>query len=60
MNKDQVKGRVDEAVGKVKQAVADLTDDGTGHAKGTAQEVKGKVQKTYGDTKAKVADAIDR
>ena len=41
MNKEQVKGRVDEAVGKVKEATGKVTDDKSLQAKGMAQQVGG-------------------
>lgn len=49
INKDQVKGRADEAVGKVKEVV--------GAAIGNKElEVKGAIQKTAGTIQAKVGD----
>ena len=50
INKDQVKGRADEAVGKVKEVV--------GAAVGNKElEVKGAIQKNIGIVQAKVGDA---
>ncbi len=60
MNKDQVKGRVNEAVGKGKQVVGGQTGDVDQHDEGMGQELKGKVQKTFGDIKNKISKAIDR
>jgi len=51
MNKDQVKGRVDEAAGKAKKVVGKVTDDGSLKHKGRVQEVAGKVRAGYGDAK---------
>ncbi|MFS0827980.1 CsbD family protein [Pseudomonas phoenicis] len=53
---DKIKGATNEAVGKVKQAVGDATDNDKLKAKGTAQEVKGEAQKKVGDVK----DAADK
>ena len=49
INKDQVKGRADQAVGKVKEVV--------GEAIGTKElEIKGAIQKNVGVVQAKVGD----
>ena len=49
MNKQQVKGRVEEAKGKVKEVA--------GHAVGNKEvELKGKVQKNAGKVEAAVGD----
>lgn len=49
MNRDQVKGRVKEAVGKVQQKTGKATGNITMQAKGLAKSVAGKVQKNIGD-----------
>ena len=49
INKDQVKGRVEEAKGKVNEVTGKLV----GNEK---LEVKGKVQKIVGEAEAKFAD----
>jgi uncharacterized protein YjbJ (UPF0337 family) len=51
MNRDQVKGRVKEAAGKVQQQVGKATGSITEQAKGLAKNVEGKVQKTAGDAR---------
>jgi uncharacterized protein YjbJ (UPF0337 family) len=60
MNKDQVKGRVEQGIGKAKQAAGDLTNNAKLQTKGAAQEAKGKVQAGAGDVKNEVARKIDR
>lgn len=60
MNKDQVKGRIDEAAGKVKEKVGDATGDKRIENEGRADKVSGKVQGGYGDAKEKVKDGIDK
>lgn len=60
MNKDQIKGRVEQAVGKVKEVAGELTDNPKLKSEGNAQQVKGKVQSTYGDVKHDVAKQIDK
>jgi len=54
MNKDQIKGRVDEAAGKVKKATGKVLNDEELKDKGRAEEVAGKVRATYGDVKEDV------
>ena len=49
MNKDQVKGRVREAKGMIKEVAGKLV----GNEK---LEAKGKVQKTLGEAQAKIGD----
>ena len=51
MNKDQVEGRAKEAMGNVKDAAGDATDDTKLQAEGKADQVEGKAQKTVGDVK---------
>jgi uncharacterized protein YjbJ (UPF0337 family) len=51
MNKDQVKGRMDEAAGKAKKVVGNITRDESLKQKGRAQELAGRARATYGDTK---------
>jgi uncharacterized protein YjbJ (UPF0337 family) len=51
MNKDQIKGSVKEAAGKVQQKTGELTGNTTQQVKGAAKQVEGNVQKSYGDAK---------
>jgi uncharacterized protein YjbJ (UPF0337 family) len=51
MNKDQVKGRVEEATGKVKEAAGHTMGNPDLEDRGTAQKIGGKAQKAYGDVK---------
>ena len=52
-NKDQV-------TGKIKQAVADLTDDQELHKEGTADKKAGEAKKFLDDTKDKMDDLVDK
>ncbi|MEO8738783.1 MAG: CsbD family protein [Casimicrobiaceae bacterium] len=52
MNKDQVKGRVEEAKGKAKEVAGKVVGNKKLEVEGDANQVAGKVQKTYGDAKA--------
>lgn len=51
MNKDQIKGAVKEAAGKVQQKAGELVDSPKTVAKGVARQVEGKTQKAVGDVK---------
>jgi uncharacterized protein YjbJ (UPF0337 family) len=59
MDKDRVKGKVDEVAGRAKRQVGEWTGDGETQVKGAAQEVKGKVENAWGKTKDAVRDATD-
>ena len=60
MNKDQVKGRVEEAKGQVKETTGKAIGNRDLEAKGTLDKASGKAQAGYGDAKEKVKDAIDK
>ncbi|HZZ91477.1 MAG TPA: CsbD family protein [Usitatibacter sp.] len=57
MNKDQMKGSMKEAGGKVEKAAGDLTDNTSQKLKGVAHEAEGKVQKKFGDVKQDVEES---
>ena len=49
INKDQVKGRVDEVKGGIKQAIGKIIDN-------DSLEAKGKIEKSIGSARAKYGD----
>ena len=57
MNKDQVKGAVKDAAGKVQQKTGEVVGSTEQQAKGVAKQVEGKIQKGYGDVKEAAKDA---
>ena len=59
MNRDQVKGAIDEVVGSAKRAAGDLTGNTRLQVKGMAQQVKGKVEGAWGDAKDALRDAVE-
>ena len=59
MNRDRVKGMIDEVAGSAKRKAGELTDDTRLQVKGMAQQVKGKVEGAWGKAKEAVRDAID-
>jgi uncharacterized protein YjbJ (UPF0337 family) len=58
MNKDQVKGRVTEAKGKIKEVVGRATGNQTMETKGKLQGAVGEAQAGYGDVKQDLKDAV--
>ena len=56
MNKDQVKGRVDNSVGKLKEAAGKAVGNDRLEAEGEVDQVKGKTQSNYGDAKENLKD----
>jgi uncharacterized protein YjbJ (UPF0337 family) len=57
MNKDQVKGRVEEVKGKVKQVAGKMTGNQTLELKGKIQKSAGKAQAGLGDLKNDVKNS---
>jgi uncharacterized protein YjbJ (UPF0337 family) len=60
MNKDQVKGRIEEAKGNIKEAAGKAVGNERLQGEGLADQAAGKVQKTYGDAKDKAEDVLDK
>ena len=63
---DKAKGLANEAVGKAKQGIGEMTGSEQTQAEGAAREAKGDTQKAVGDAKgavkntaSKAADAAD-
>jgi uncharacterized protein YjbJ (UPF0337 family) len=59
-NKNERKGKVDQAKGRVKQAVGKLTGNDDLKAKGRVDETVGKVETAVGRASRKTGDAIAR
>jgi uncharacterized protein YjbJ (UPF0337 family) len=57
INKDQVKGRLEEVKGTIKEATGKLVGDKTLEAKGNIQKNLGKVQAKFGDVKQDVKES---
>lgn len=58
MNKDQVKGRIEEAKGKMKEVAGKVSGDKKLEQKGKIQNISGKVRAGLGDLKEDIKDAI--
>jgi uncharacterized protein YjbJ (UPF0337 family) len=59
MNKDRVKGKMDDVAGRAKRQVGEWTGDSELQTEGAAQQVKGKIENAWGKTKDAVRDAGD-
>ena len=59
MNKDQVKGRLNEAKGKAKEVTGKVVGNRTLEEKGRAEKLGGKVQGGYGDVKEDIKKDTD-
>ncbi|MDB5761124.1 MAG: csbD-like family protein [Herminiimonas sp.] len=57
MNKDQIKGGVKDAAGKVQEQAGKLTGSKEQQVKGLAKQAEGKTQKSVGNVKESVRDA---
>lgn len=57
MDKDRVKGTVDDVAGRAKRQVGEWTGDTNKQMDGAAQQVRGKAEKAWGNTKDAVRDA---
>ena len=54
MNKDQLKGKVDNIKGRVKDAAGSLTGDKEQQAEGMVDRAKGAAREAYGDVKERL------
>jgi uncharacterized protein YjbJ (UPF0337 family) len=59
MNKDRVKGTIDEVTGSAKRKAGALTDNIKLEVEGMVQQAKGKVENALGKTKEEVRDAVE-
>ena len=59
MDKDRVKGTIDDAAGRAKRQVGEWTGDTGTQVDGAAQQVKGKVEKAWGNVKDAARNAAD-
>ena len=58
MNKDQVKGRVEQAKGAIKETTGKVVGNKKLETEGQIDQVGGKAQADYGDLKEDVKDAV--
>ena len=60
MNKDQVKGRVEQAKGSVKEATGKVVGNQKLETEGKIDKSTGKAQADFGDLKEDVKDALKK
>ena len=58
MDKDRVQGSLDQAKGKVKEGVGNLTGDQKLKGEGKADQVAGKVENAVGSAKDKIRETL--
>lgn len=59
MNKDEMKGKAEQAKGYIKDKAGELTDNPDLEAEGEAERAAGKLREGYGTAKRKVGEAVD-
>ncbi len=57
MDKDTVKGAINDAAGRAKRQVGEWTGDTNAQVEGAAQQIKGKAQKAWGNVKDAARDS---
>jgi uncharacterized protein YjbJ (UPF0337 family) len=60
MDKDRVKGTVDDVAGRAKRQVGEWTGDTNAQVEGAAQQIKGKDEKAWGNVKDTARDVHDK
>jgi len=60
MNKDELKGKLENLKGRAKQAVGAVSGDKSTEAEGLFDRGKGAVQEKYGEAKEDIADSSRR
>lgn len=58
-NRDEVKGKLDQAKGSVKETAGRVLNDRDLEAEGNADRTGGKVQEGFGTAKRKVGEAVE-
>ena len=59
MNKDEIKGKMDDVVGKGKRKVGEAIDDAELQGEGLGQQAKGKIQNAWGNVREGAKDLKD-
>jgi uncharacterized protein YjbJ (UPF0337 family) len=60
MNKDRVKGTIDDVAGRAKRQVGEWTGDTNAQLEGLGQQVKGKAEKAFGTAKDAVREGHEQ
>lgn len=59
MDKDRIKGKMEDAAGRIKRQAGEWTGDEKAQAEGLAEQAKGKARNAMGKAKDAVRDAAD-
>ena len=59
MNRDEIKGKVEQAQGKVKEVIGRATSDERLRDEGVADQAGGEVREGYGKVKRNIGEAIE-
>ena len=60
MDKDRIKGKIEDAAGRVKRQVGEWTGDEKTQAEGLAEQAKGKARSAVGKMKDDIRNAADK
>ncbi len=60
MDKDRIKGKMDDVKGRVERQVGEWTGDSDAQAEGAMDQAKGKAQNAWGKLKDAGRDAMDK
>jgi uncharacterized protein YjbJ (UPF0337 family) len=60
MDKDRVKGKMEDIGGRIERQAGEWTGDSKTQAEGAAHQVKGKARNAMGKVKDAARDALDR
>ena len=60
MDKDKIKGKMDDIKGRVKRQAGEWTDDPKLQAEGAGDQIKGKAEKAMGEVKDAARDASQK
>jgi uncharacterized protein YjbJ (UPF0337 family) len=60
VDKDRVKGMIDDAAGRAKRQVGEWTGNPDAQAEGAMQQIKGKAEKVLGSVKDAARDAKEK
>lgn len=59
MNRDEIKGKVDQAQGKLKEGLGQATGDQRLHDEGVADQAAGEAREGYGKVKRNIGEAVE-
>jgi uncharacterized protein YjbJ (UPF0337 family) len=60
VNKDELKGKIDQAKGYAKEKIGEITNDPELELEGKVDKAGGKVREAYGQAKRETKEVVDR